>query len=86
MCIRDSPYTSGLLGSTPELDGDAHRLRTIAGAMPNPAELPPGCLFAPRCPKAIDACLTAQPPLLPVTPIQSAACIRAPGLIPEGAR
>ncbi|HEV2514043.1 MAG TPA: ABC transporter ATP-binding protein [Devosia sp.] len=80
------PYTSGLLGSTPELDGEARRLRTIAGAMPNPAELPPGCLFAPRCPKAIAACLDLQPPLLPITPLQSAACIRAPGLISEGAR
>ena len=80
------PYTSGLLGSTPELDGEAHRLRTIAGAMPNPAELPPGCLFAPRCPRAIPACLDMQPPLLPISPAQSAACILAPGLVAEGAR
>jgi oligopeptide/dipeptide ABC transporter ATP-binding protein len=80
------PYTSGLLGSTPELGGEARRLRTIAGAMPNPTELPPGCLFAPRCPKAIPACLDVQPPLLPITPLQSAACIRAPGLISEGVR
>jgi len=75
------PYTEGLLGSTPELDVDAARLRTIVGTMPNPSELPPGCLFAPRCPKVVDACLAAQPALVPVAPDQRAACILAPGLI-----
>ena len=49
-------------------------------------ELPPGCLFAPRCPKAIPACLDMQPLLLPISPAQSAACIRAPGLVAEDAR
>jgi oligopeptide/dipeptide ABC transporter ATP-binding protein len=72
------PYTIGLLGSIPRLDGTAPRLATIEGAVPNPLVLPSGCRFHPRCPFAIDRCRTDDPPLVEVVPGQFAACWRAP--------
>lgn len=45
------PYTIGLFNAIPSLDKDMERLAPIPGLMPNPAALPKGCKFAPRCPK-----------------------------------
>ena len=45
------PYTAGLFRSMPKLGGGAHRLETIAGNVPNPANFPSGCKFHPRCTK-----------------------------------
>ncbi|VFA93504.1 Glutathione import ATP-binding protein GsiA [Nocardia farcinica] len=71
------PYTVGLLGSIPRLDGPARApLIPIAGAPPAMHALPPGCSFAPRCPVAVDACRAAEPPLAPTGPARAAACIR----------
>ncbi len=53
------PYTVGLARSIPRLDDDEHkRLSPIRGAPPSLAKLPSGCPFRPRCPNAMDACLT----------------------------
>ena len=43
------PYTRGLLAALPELEGPRRVLVPIAGVVPEPANLPPGCSFAPRC-------------------------------------
>jgi oligopeptide/dipeptide ABC transporter ATP-binding protein len=45
------PYTEGLFRSMPKLGGGAHRLQTIPGNVPNPANFPCGCKFHPRCDK-----------------------------------
>jgi len=50
------PYTLGLFGSIPRIDDDSERLSPIAGLPPNPAKLPEGCKFHPRCPHATEAC------------------------------
>jgi peptide/nickel transport system ATP-binding protein len=50
------PYTEGLFNSLPDLDRDVDRLNSIAGLMPDPAALPGGCKFHPRCDKRIGAC------------------------------
>ncbi|GAA4090441.1 ABC transporter ATP-binding protein [Nonomuraea soli] len=73
------PYTMGLLGSIPRLDmGDKQPLVPIEGNPPSPANLPPGCPFAPRCPMVIDACHEVEPPLEAVDgDDHRAACIRA---------
>ncbi|MEU7002955.1 ABC transporter ATP-binding protein [Nonomuraea sp. NPDC046570] len=73
------PYTMGLLGSVPRLDaGGGRSLVPIEGTPPSPAALPPGCPFEPRCPMAIEACVDAEPPLVPVDGVEHlAACIRA---------
>lgn len=71
------PYTVGLLGSIPRMDGPARApLIPIVGAPPAMHALPPGCSFAPRCPVAIDDCRTTEPPLTETDPGQAAACIR----------
>ena len=51
------PYTWGLLGSIPPLDGPRpRRLRSIPGAPPSLLDLPTGCAFGPRCPARFAAC------------------------------
>ncbi|MGW5726914.1 ABC transporter ATP-binding protein [Nocardia beijingensis] len=71
------PYTVGLLGSIPRMDGPPRRpLIPIVGAPPAMHALPPGCSFAPRCPVSIDECRSAEPPLEGVEPGHTAACIR----------
>ena len=52
------PYTLGLFGSLPHMAKGEKRLRPIAGMMPNPAQLPEGCKFHPRCPYAAEECRT----------------------------
>jgi peptide/nickel transport system ATP-binding protein len=57
------PYTQGLLDSMPRLgqNKETARLRPIAGQIPALDTLPSGCVFAPRCPLAIDRCLRERP-------------------------
>lgn len=57
------PYTEGLFGSIPDLNGDAKRLQPIASLMPDPTDLPSGCKFHPRCPKCMDICRSQEPPV-----------------------
>ena len=71
------PYTAGLLDALPDLSGPRRRLAAIPGAVPEPWNLPPGCAFAPRCPRAIPACDAAPPALRPLGRDRLAACIRA---------
>lgn len=61
------PYTQGLLDSVPRLGESKRRirLRAIGGAIPSLRELPQACLFAPRCPLAIDVCWEERPALEP---------------------
>ncbi len=57
------PYSMGLLRSVPRLDRPrGNKLETIEGLVPNLANAPPGCRFAPRCPFRIDIC-AQEPPL-----------------------
>ena len=55
------PYTIGLFNSIPDLDNDEARLKPIKGLMPDPTNLPEGCPFHPRCPKAMDICKQQEP-------------------------
>ncbi len=70
------PYTQGLISALPPLDGVRRRLSPIEGNVPEPWNLPPGCSFAPRCPRAIAACDEGMPPLADKAPQRRAACIR----------
>jgi oligopeptide/dipeptide ABC transporter ATP-binding protein len=51
------PYTKGLLASIPQVGMRGQRLNVIAGTVPNPLNMPPGCPFAPRCPYVMEVCL-----------------------------
>ena len=55
------PYTKGLIESVPEADERGHQLHQIPGLMPNPADLPEGCAFNPRCTRAKDFCRQKDP-------------------------
>ncbi|TDD96070.1 ABC transporter ATP-binding protein [Actinomadura rubrisoli] len=68
------PYTRGLLASVPRLDRRGAALVPIKGTPPNPAALPPGCPFQPRCPRAEAVCVAERPPLVNVAPGHDAAC------------
>jgi peptide/nickel transport system ATP-binding protein len=58
------PYTQGLLGSFPPLDGPRMQLAGIPGSPPDPRSLPPGCPFHRRCPEATATCREHVPPLV----------------------
>ncbi|KAB8190166.1 ATP-binding cassette domain-containing protein [Nonomuraea phyllanthi] len=68
------PYTEALLAAIPDLDSPASSLRAIPGAPPNPASVPPGCSFAPRCERASELCTTTRPALLEIGSGRYAAC------------
>jgi peptide/nickel transport system ATP-binding protein len=55
------PYTRGLLDSLPATARPGERLNQIPGTTPSLLALPPGCPFAPRCPRA-DATCASDPP------------------------
>ncbi|MFA5044100.1 MAG: ABC transporter ATP-binding protein [Kiritimatiellia bacterium] len=55
------PYTRGLMAAVPRLSGGKTRMAGIPGAVPNPARLPSGCPFHPRCPKAQELCHHVDP-------------------------
>ncbi|RPH43868.1 MAG: ABC transporter ATP-binding protein [Burkholderiales bacterium] len=56
------PYTQGLRACVVELD--SHELEPLAGNVPDPGDMPPGCRFATRCPKAGPRCTQVRPPLV----------------------
>ena len=62
------PYTKGLFGSIPDLDSHVKRLSPIPGLMPDPANLPAGCSFCPRCSAACEKCQTENPGMIEVEP------------------
>ncbi|WP_067468944.1 ABC transporter ATP-binding protein [Actinomadura macra] len=68
------PYTRGLLASVPRLDRRGAPLVPIRGTPPDPAALPPGCPFHPRCPRAEAVCAVVRPAPVAVAPGHDAAC------------
>jgi oligopeptide/dipeptide ABC transporter ATP-binding protein len=56
------PYTEALLNAMPKLTDRSERLWSIEGQPPDLSNLPPGCPFSPRCPKAEDRCRREVPP------------------------
>lgn len=55
------PYTKGLFGSLPSMNIKEKRLHPISGLMPDPANLPKGCPFSPRCKDRMDICKENMP-------------------------
>jgi oligopeptide transport system ATP-binding protein len=80
------PYTAGLMGSVPVLDGPRDRLTPIQGSPPDLLALPTGCSFHPRCQYADPLCTTDQPDLrtLPGRPVaHEAACHHPEGVLTD---
>jgi oligopeptide/dipeptide ABC transporter ATP-binding protein len=60
------PYTQALLSAAPTLEARRQpgwQRIILEGDPPNPADVPPGCRFHPRCTLARDRCRSEQPPL-----------------------
>jgi oligopeptide transport system ATP-binding protein len=74
------PYTEALLSAAPIPNPARKNSRRLIlqGEVPSPINPPSGCHFHPRCPYAIPACTTVDPPLLEVAPGRQVACIRRP--------
>jgi peptide/nickel transport system ATP-binding protein len=70
------PYTEGLMNSFPTLTGRISRMGGIEGKAPDLLFPPPGCRFAPRCPKAAPECLAGDPPLVDLGGGRLCACPR----------
>lgn len=68
------PYTEGLIQSTPHQSKGEKRLKSITGQVPTPDQYGKGCRFADRCPKAMDICQSALPPLFEVDAQTSCRC------------
>jgi len=84
------PYTIGLLRSLPgriaaaASSGPIRRLAAIPGRPPDPARLPPGCPFVPRCPWAFDRCSAERPPLRETPSGNQSACwLDDPATLPQ---
>jgi peptide/nickel transport system ATP-binding protein len=71
------PYTQGLLDSVPKLGQNKNQapLASIQGQIPTLSARPSGCVFAPRCPLAIEIC-QERPPLFKVSSERSSRCHR----------
>ena len=72
------PYTSALLGAVliPEFTPEKRTRDPLHGQPPNPAKLPAGCAFAPRCSFASSPCHQSVPPLEPDGDGRLTACHR----------
>lgn len=69
------PYTVGLFGSIPSIDGDEERLNPVPGMTPDPANLPSGCKFHPRCASCTEECKTADVKMREIAPGHFCRCI-----------
>ena len=71
------PYTRALAAAFPTIGDPTSRMRPsgLAGDPPEPANLPSGCAFHPRCDVAEDRCRAAVPELTVSGPGRRAACV-----------
>jgi peptide/nickel transport system ATP-binding protein len=72
------PYAGALSAAFPRVGDPAARFAPagLPGDPPDPRNLETGCSFAPRCPRAADICLPAEPELAPYEEGRVAACVR----------
>jgi peptide/nickel transport system ATP-binding protein len=72
------PYAGALSAAFPRVGDPAARFAPagLPGDPPDPRNLAGGCSFAPRCPRAADVCLPAEPELRSYAEGRAAACVR----------
>ena len=68
------PYTVGLLGAIPNLQDTKEWLTAIPGTIADPAKLPNGCGFNPRCEECRECCISSKPSLIEVEQDHFVAC------------
>ncbi len=69
------PYTRKLIDCVPVLGEPQRRLDAIPGLPPPVNRLPPGCAFAPRCPRVEENCRSGDIPLTDIGEGRSARCL-----------
>lgn len=69
------PYTVGLFGAIPSLDGDEEMLHPVPGMTPNPADLPSGCKFHPRCKHCTEECKNTEVLMKEIAPGHFCRCL-----------
>ncbi|MDH3700143.1 MAG: ABC transporter ATP-binding protein [Alphaproteobacteria bacterium] len=69
------PYTKGLIGSVPSHNKRGEVLAQIPGMAPSLLDVPSGCAFHPRCPRADEACRRQPELYAPVQPGHQVRCI-----------
>ncbi len=74
------PYTEALSAAFPEIGDQRFRGAPmgLGGDPPDPADVPSGCSFHPRCPKAFEDCSVTEPQLYPAGEGRRAACLLVP--------
>jgi peptide/nickel transport system permease protein len=72
--VPQHPYTQELLKAFPDLSRPSDKLVAIPGYPPRLDLPPPGCRFAPRCPKVFERCHREQPVLHSLARDHSASC------------
>ncbi len=83
------PYTAALLDSVPRIAAEGEvlvEMKPIEGEIPSPLSPPPGCHFAPRCPRVTPECTAAAPVLRETAPGRAAACRHAEAQLAEAER
>jgi oligopeptide/dipeptide ABC transporter ATP-binding protein len=55
------PYTKALLNAVPQINKDNQEKILLSGDLPSPKNLPQGCMFASRCPSAMEICSQINP-------------------------
>ena len=76
------PYTQALLSAVPIPDPRIEAMREFhppKGEVPSPLNPPPGCVFHPRCPMAVDGCRRERPVLRELRPGHWVACSEVHG-------
>jgi oligopeptide transport system ATP-binding protein len=71
------PYTQALLAAVPVPDPAVERnrsFRPVPGEVPSPINPPTGCVFHPRCPRAVKSCTETRPEPREVRPGHVVAC------------
>ena len=79
-----APYTEALLSAVPIANPQAKRERIVlTGDVPSPANVPTGCYFHPRCPKAFADCTSIHPTLTDDTQGHMVRCLLYPNSYPQ---
>ena len=68
------PYTQALMKSVPKVEEKVEMLVSIEGQPPPLHNLPPGCIFAPRCPDTGDRCRSEYPPTVEIDREHAVSC------------
>ena len=68
------PYAKALMAAAPVMGARRRERMQLAGAVPNPMDLPRGCRFHPRCPAVMPACRDSEPELKETDRGRTVAC------------